>query len=114
MNLEIVSNHLKSTEFVLKTQQQIIKDFGTANIDFPSDFHSVPYPTERIISELSIRLRMQESSDPRGFSQLLYQIDLPESILPELSETDDFYTRLGEVILKREAYKVYLRQQFSK
>ncbi|NVK66062.1 MAG: hypothetical protein HWE22_15840 [Flavobacteriales bacterium] len=113
MYLEINHSELQSVDFILKTQRQIIKDFGTANIEFPTEFQSIPYSTEQILNELSVRLRILESSDSRGFSQLLYQIDVPESLLPELTKTDDFHMHLAEVILKREAYKVYLRQQFS-
>lgn len=113
MYLEINHHELQSVEFVLKTQQQIVKDFATASVEFPSDFQSVVYSTEYILSELSTRLRILESTDSRGFSQLLYQIDIPESLLPELSITEGFHAQLAEIVLKREAYKVYLRQQFS-
>jgi len=113
MNLEIVSQQLRSSDFVLKTQRQITKDFSTAGVDFPSDFQTNPYPVEMILTEVSVRLKELDSANPSGFSQLLYQIDVPESLLSNLSGTDDFYSDLAEVVLKREAYKVYLREKFS-
>lgn len=113
MSLEIVTEELKSTEFVLKTQRQIIKDFGTAGIDFPTDFQSIPFPIDQLLTEISIRLKELNSNSTNAFSQLLYQIDLPESILSELSLTDNLYSNLAEVILKREAYKVFLRNKYS-
>lgn len=113
MNLEIVNQELNSTEFVLKTQRQIIKDFGTAGVDFVDDFHSIPFAVERVISMVSMKLKEVQEMGSNSLSQLLYQIDIPESILADLAQSDDFYLSLAEVVLKREAYKVYLRSKFS-
>lgn len=113
MDLEIVSKELNSSAFVLKTQQQIIKDFGTAGIDFPEDFRMNALPLEQLLSAISIRLKELDTTNSSAFSQLLYQIDLPENILPNLQETEDFYLNLAEVVLKREAYKVFLRSKYS-
>ncbi len=113
MNPKILNQELTSEDFVLKTQGQIAKDFGTAGIDFPSSFQSAPMEVDRLILEISIRLKELQTSSSSGFSQLLYQIDLPESILPDLAQTDDFYLNLAEAVLKREAYKVFLRSKFS-
>lgn len=113
MNPEILNQELKSDDFVLKTQCQIVKDFGTAGIDFPSDFQSIPWAVDQLIGEISIRLKELQSSSSTSFSQLLYRIDVPESILPDLSQSNDFYLSLAEVVIKREAYKVFLRSKFS-
>ncbi len=113
MDLEIVSKELNSSTFVLKTQRQIIKDFGTANILFPKDLHSNALPIDQLLSAISIRLKELDSTNTSGFSQLLYQIDLPENALPALHSSDDFYLNLAELVLKREAYKVYLRSLYS-
>lgn len=111
-NSDLQSN-FTNVEFALKTQRQIIKDFGTSGTDFPEDFGSKPFQIDQLLLEISIRLKEINSGSSNAFSQLLYQIDLPESILPSLSQTDDFYLRLSEVILKREAYKVFLRSKYS-
>ena len=113
MNPEILNQELNSVEFVLKTQRQIIKDFGTAGVDFPDDFRSTPYHIDQLLREISIRLKDLHAGSSSTFSQLLYQIDIPESILSDLSETDDFSLSLAEVVLKREAYKEFLRNKYS-
>lgn len=113
MNPEILNQELKSQDFVLKTQRQIVKDFGTAGIDFSSGFESIPMEVNQLIGEISIHLKELQSSNPTLFTQLLYQIDLPESILPDLARSDDFFGSLAEVVLRREAYKVFLRNKFS-
>ena len=108
-----IRSELSQIDFVLKTQQQIIKDFGTAGINFPEGFRINALPFEQLLSAIPIRLKELNTSNSSVFSQLLYQIDLPENILPTLHETDDFYTNLAEVVLKREAYKVFLRSKYS-
>lgn len=113
MDLEIIQHQLQSTDFVLKTQRQIGKDFGTAGIDFLEDFSTNPYPIHQLLSEISIRLREVNSTNSTAFSQLLYQIDIPESMLANLSNSEDFYSSLAEIVLRREAYKVFLRSKFS-
>ena len=113
MNLEVVNKELNSSEFVLKTQRQIMKDFGTANIDFPGSFRIYPLPIDQLLTQVSIRLKELDSTNSAAFSQLMYQIDLPENVLPDLHASDDFYLNLAEVVLKREAYKVYLRSLYS-
>jgi hypothetical protein len=44
--------------------------------------------------------------------QLIYLIDIPESIFISLSRKETFHKELSEVILRREALKVYLRNEF--
>lgn len=95
--------------FVLATQRQIIKDFGTAGIDFSENFSSSPCPLDQLIREISLRLKELDTTRSSAFSQLLYQIDVPESLLADLSHSVDFYGDLAEIVLKREAYKVFLR-----
>jgi hypothetical protein len=108
-----LENQLLSDDFVLKTQRQISKDFGTTGIDFPTDFQTIPFPVDQLIVEISIRLKNLNSSNSTSFSQLLYQIDLPELMLPDIARSDDFFGSLAEVVLRREAYKVFLRNKFS-
>lgn len=113
MSPEVLQQELMSEDFVIKTQRQIAKDFGTAGIDFPSDFLSIPMAVDQLIREISTRLKNLQSSSSTSFSQLLYQIDLPESILPDLARSHDFFGGLAETVLKREAYKVFLKNKFS-
>ena len=108
-----LKSELSQVEFVLKTQRQLIKDFGLTGIDFPADFQSIPQDFDRLIFEISARLKELQSMNPTAFDQLLYRIDIPETILPDLARSDDFHSSLAEVVLKREAYKVFLRSKYS-
>ena len=113
MNPELVDKALQSKDFVLATQRQLIKDFASANTLFPDNFNSIPYEVNQLIIEISARLKSIENLSSSYLSQLLYRIDIPESALPDLMDSDDFYTNLAQLVLKREAYKVFLRSQFS-
>ncbi len=44
---------------------------------------------------------------------LLYSIDIPEKKFLELTTQTDFLAKISEQILYREAYKVWLRKQYS-
>ena len=113
LSKESLALQLSETEFVLKTQRQIVKDFGTQGVDFPLEFQHSVVSVDQLLHAISQQTKTLESSNPTALSQLLYQIDVPESILADLTQTDDFHLQLSEVILRREAYKVFLRQKFS-
>jgi hypothetical protein len=61
------------------------------------------YAIERCISHVS----------NTHLQQLIYLIDIPETIFISLSRTETFHKELSEVILRREGLKVYLRTKFS-
>lgn len=99
--------------FVLKTQQQIAKDFAKFNLEFPEDF--TVKALEREVTESMIQ---EQLSDIMRFGetrllQLLYTIDISEKQFLNLAVKGDFIRELAQMILFREAYKVYLRLKFS-
>ncbi len=103
----------KQNDFVLATQRQLIKDFGTAGLDFPETFQSHPQTLNEIIPRITQHLKTLESTNSSALFQLLYQIDLPELAVAQIPVDSNFHTHLAEFILKREAYKVFLRSKFS-
>lgn len=103
----------QQSDFVLATQRQIIKDFATAGIDFPDNFPTVSHTQADLIALMAERIKTLESTNSTAFFQLLYQIDLPERTLTQIPVDANFHTQLAEFILKREAYKVFLRSKFS-
>lgn len=104
--------HFSDSAFVLKTQEQIIKDFELSGHQFHSVLRATTYSlsdlTEIVAEMLADALKMGE----RQTSQLLYQIDIPESIYLELSQDPAFLSKMSLKIIQRSAYKVYLRSQF--
>ena len=102
-----------SEAFVLKTQQQIAKDFAVIQQHFPENFETEVYSKEQIESFLKEKISYLIQHSEAQFGQLLYTIDIPEKQFRSLTSSPDFVSKTAEVILRREAYKVFLRIKFS-
>lgn len=100
---EKLTLEFSNAEFVLKTQQQIAKDFGSCGVDFPNNFLVSNYTTNEILDEIQLALKKVHSIE-----ELLYRIDVPEELF---IHSHDFDT-LSKIILQREAYKILLRKMF--
>lgn len=99
-------------DFVLKTQKQIAKDFASGGFSFGSTFTESELNYIEIIDLISFQLEDVLKFGESKLLQLLYQIDVPQHLFLELIKEDDFIFKLSEIIVRREAYKVYLRSQF--
>ncbi|TNF45886.1 MAG: hypothetical protein EP305_12745 [Bacteroidetes bacterium] len=99
--------------FVLNTQRQISKDFAKFNLFFPENFESTPY--SKLDIETMIKQNVQDliREGETRLLQLMYTIDLPEKEFLHLTVQNDFLELLADKILRREAYKVFLRQHFK-
>jgi len=104
---------LKDSDFVLKTQAQITKDFEKFNLFFPEEFRTTALTKEAIESLLAERIADLMQEGETRLLQLLHTIDLPEKEFLSLTTQADFLAQLSERILFREAYKIYLRKKYS-
>jgi hypothetical protein len=102
----------QSHEFVLKTQLQIVKDFNRSGVDFDSQFSLKEFDYDQIIVEIESTLLKVMTSGKAQLLQLLYQIDIPQSHFLALLKNPKLSGELSELILRRDAYKVYLRSKF--
>ncbi len=100
----------EDSEFILSTQKQITKDFQNFNISFPEKFQTTPLEFDDLKTEIIERLTQV---NPSALQQLFYIIDLPESLLPQTHQPEVYFSEISELIIRREAYKVYLRRKFS-
>lgn len=108
-----LNSYFQNQQFVLKTQQQIAKDFAKFNLYFSNSFEIEPFSKneiERLIGQLLVDL-MKEGET--RLLQLLYTIDLSEKEFLHITTDPNFIQLLSEKILFREAYKVFLRTKFS-
>ena len=108
-----LSTFLGDEDFILKTQQQIAKDFSTFNLLFEESFQIESHSKEeieRLIALLIVDLMKQGET---RLLQLLYTIDLSEKEFLHITTDPNFIQLLSEKILFREAYKVFLREKFS-
>lgn len=108
-----LAEYFDREEFVLKTQQQIAKDFAKFNLFFPDNFETEPYSKEKIEVLIEERTAELMKEGETRLLQLLYTIDLSEKEFLSLTTDPDFLKKLAEKILFREAYKIFLRTKFS-
>ena len=50
---------------------------------------------------------------PANLPELMYRIDIPESLMNDISQRTHFYEDLTNAVLQREAMKVYLRHRYA-
>ena len=107
MNELNLNNQLKNQDFVSKTISQIEKDFGRCNLDF----HLTQFSDRNSLEDEILGLIKNLSSDK--LQQLMYIIDIQENDYSKLLGTEFFHRALAEKILRREALKVFLRENLS-
>ena len=102
----------ESTEFILKTQIQVSKDFNQFSVDFPSSFISTSWQLEDILLIIEEKIAELLQLGEQTLLNYLYQVDIPEKQFVLLLNDNLFLPKMSEIILKREAYKVYLRSKY--
>ena len=112
LSISQLETEFTEPEFVLKTQCQIAKDFGTTGISFNEEFESSTQEYGYIIDQIGEKLSELMALGERQTLQLLYQIDIPQEDFLALTTDSDFITKMSLLILRREAYKVYLRARY--
>lgn len=116
MNLLLDKNaltqYLQEADFVLKTQRQIAKDFAASGFAFDSSFITDELSKDEITDAIGSQLENVMKLGETTLLQLLYQIDVPQSTFLGLVGNEEFLHKMSEIILRREAYKVYLRSKF--
>jgi hypothetical protein len=110
---QLESVWLADTEFLLKTQQQLSKDFEKCGFSFPRTFQTELASIDDIKSLIESRVLDIMEQGERSLLQLLYTVDLPEKKFLQLTTQDNFLPTLSHKILLREAMKVWLRQHYS-
>ena len=101
---EQVKQALVDKSFRTDTLAQLTKDFQRCGLTL--DSHDVDY----LLSSIESCIRKVSNTQ---LQQLIYLIDIPESIFISLSRKESFHQDLSEAILMREPLKVYLRTKFS-
>lgn len=107
-----VEIEFQKNDFVLKTQRQIAKDFNQSGIEFDPDFSNQELDYDQIQLEVESQLIQVMRLGETQLLQLLYQIDIPQSSFLDLLGKTNIAELLSDLILRREAYKVYLRSKF--
>ena len=96
----------ESADFVLKTQIQVAKDFNQFSIDFPDAFIATVLQLEDILLIIEEKLTELLQFGEQTLLNYLYQVDIPEKQFALLLNDKIFLSKLSEIVMKREAYKV--------
>lgn len=114
-NLPDIKNQLSSKDLFDAFKLQLIKDFEQSN--FPSGFVATLEPDYSSIHEkIASELLSNEKNADFNLMNLLYRIDISEAQLKRyLNEniTDNYYTVIAELIIKRVLQKVVIRQYYK-
>lgn len=109
---EELSLRFRVSDFALKTQRQIVKDFERLGHDFDARLLSHSMDLEDVVEVVSTMLEVVLHKGQQATLQLLYQIDVPQSQFLQLTTDANFLVKASELIVRREAQKVYLRSIF--
>jgi hypothetical protein len=100
---------IRNPDFVLKTQAQIVKDFERLGYEVTENLKNAALPYKALIDTVEDLLLGVVQLGESQTLQLLYIVDIPQSRFLELSTDPDFLAKVSELIIRREAQKVYLR-----
>lgn len=103
---------LEVPDFVLKTQQQIHKDFSMQGLDINDELLGKELNYDKIFTIVSDALSNVMRLGERVLLQLNYQIDVPQQEFLNAISGKDPVDKLSTLIIRREAFKVYLRTKF--
>ena len=113
MDLVSVQSKIKANQYLSETVVQLEKDFLMIGINFDiqkpvADYKTLFSFTYNLVNSLN-------EKEPKQILNLLYRIDLSEEMVQkQMQETALSFTEmLSELIVKRELYKVVLREKFS-
>lgn len=112
LSKEELQTQFNIPDFVLKTQRQIAKDFAIIGFSFDTSFESEEFDYPKIKSEVQSQIEEVMKLGESNLLQLLYQIDIPQSKFLSIITEANFIEQISEMIIRREAYKVFLRSKF--
>lgn len=107
MTLELqeqVTQALIEQSFRADTLAQLEKDFQRCGLTLSSS------DVDNLLSSVETLIERVSSTQ---LQQLIYLVDIPESLFVSISRKPTFHRELSEAILMREALKVYLRSKFN-
>lgn len=113
MSEEIHIAHFSNEFFVLETQKQLYKDFEKSGCSFPADFLERVRSKEEIEFLVEEQIALLSGEGERKLLQLLYAVDIREAIFMKLISSQNFSKELAQEIVKREALKVYIRNNYK-
>lgn len=107
---ELIAQSENRTEFIQRTIEQIEKDFNRAGYPIVLHISTTEHAKQEILTQLTNTLK---EIGPSLLPTLIYLVDLPETLFNNLHPGESSYClELAELILFREAHKIFLRQKY--
>ena len=103
-------NELQNNSFVEKTISQITKDFARVSVFFSFQKNEKLELKAQLIEKIEKAISNLSSIE---LQQFIYLIDLKETDFITAAKNSNFLINLSEKILYREAYKVFLRINYT-
>lgn len=109
----LLLKHAQKESLYEKLVKQLEKDFALANIDIDIFVDIEPSDLKTILHEKIYRLILEKFDE---YLNLLYIIDVPESVFKEIKVTDvvEVAEQVTFLVFKRELQKVWLKAKYSR
>ena len=106
-----LSNH----DFVLKTQQQLSKDFSQHGFEFEPKFDTEAYEIGNLRIAVQEMLLEVIEKQANKWMPLMYTIDIPEKQYLKFFSAlnSEWIIDFAFLVIKREAQKVFFRESFK-
>lgn len=104
---------LQEENYRLLLQKQLAKDFANAGLDLGEDFQSVTLSLTELFTIVREELLRQLEKGERQTLTLMYSVDIPEKAFLKVLHEKDVPGILAQLIIEREAQKIYFRIKYS-
>ncbi len=107
LNAMLPAEGLSLEKLVEETWAQFEKDVMSTGLSIEIN---KPIGPQQVFENAFIFLKQMA---PASLPELMYRIDIPESIMNDITQSIHFYEELTNAVLQREAMKVYLRHRYA-
>ncbi|MBT8297121.1 MAG: hypothetical protein KJO52_02220 [Maribacter sp.] len=111
-NSTALLSNAQEKQLYAKLVEQLIKDFGLANIPIDLTPDVLPSSLKTILHEKIYYLILEKFSE---YLNLMYVIDVPEKAFKQIQMTDvvEVAEQVSFLVLRRELQKVWLKENYS-
>lgn len=110
---DLIDQSMNSEDFVLKTQQQIAKDFRQHGFEFETDFETEVKSMQELSETVENKLADIVENHASKWLPLMYSLDISEKKYVHFfsNSSRNWIIEFALIVIKREAQKVFFRQK---
>lgn len=108
-----IDQSMHSQDFVLRTQQQIAKDFRQHGFEFEADFETEAKTLSNLLETLQFKLGDVAENHASKWLPLMYALDISEKSYARffINADKNWLGDFAMIVIKREAQKVFFREK---